>query len=710
MGLFTKNKRKYVVKKRTTDDKPYKIPSIFDDEIILKQASPVNIITSPHFGDDVDDGPIAVQTVSQNMDLYNDFREVPENEEVRSEYNEFWKVRQRVVKGKEKEKEEIKEPIENNDDTSLEEIKEETSSISSDTNIDSEVKELEEEPVLFHYEEEIIENVRENNAIKVETKQVEEESVKKEPKKETNYVDVFDDNYTTQKEKEVNRIIEEKKAEPIPDGYSAEEYALIKSGHNSPSFKNFILPPLTLLNSEIESSESDDSWINESARRIDESLLAFRIKGKVVDKNTGPTFTRYSIELEAGVSGSKIEQIQNDLQRTLEAQTIRIENPIPGKPYVGIEVPNKVRRSVNLIELLNTREFLESKDPTLIPVGLDVEGNCRYVSISSLPHGLVAGSSGSGKSVFLNTLVTSLIFKGTPDDIRFFFIDPKKVDLQAYSKIPHLLSPIVDDVKGGIASIKWLLDEMERRFALFRILGVPNLKTFREAIKTKPEFKQVPYIICIIDEAGDFLMNGGNEAMDLVTKLIQKSRAAGIHLFISMQKPIAKILSTTIKSNAQGRFALRVPSSQDSLTILDSSGADKLLGNGDMIFATNGISGRYQSAYVSNEEIFNITSFVQKECPQDFYFDPNDLDKKDSKSKGLVKDELFADVARYVVQNQKCSINQMTKDFNMGYNRASDIVNLLEYYQIVSENQGTKPREILVDELELEDILRHTGN
>ena len=348
---------------------------------------------------------------------------------------------------------------------------------------------------------------------------------------------------------------------------------------------------------------------------------------------------------------------------------------------------------------------LESTDPTLVPVGLDVEGNCKFISISSLPHGMVAGASGSGKSVFVNTVVASLIFKNTPDDVRFFFIDPKKVDLQNYSKIPHLVCPIMSEPKEGIIGIKWLLEEMERRFSIFRIAKCANLKSYREFIKRHVEFKQIPYIIAFIDEAGDFLMNGGSEAMDLVTKLIQKCRAAGIHLFFCLQKPIAKIMSTAIKSNASGRFALTVTSAMDSMIILDSTGAEKLLGRGDMIFSNNGLSGRFQSAYLSDLELGEITTFVERQCPPDFFFDPKALEKKDRNGNSLTIDDLFKDVSRYVVENKRCSINQICQDFGIGYNRANEIVRTMERFQIVEENQGTKARAILVDEMELERIL-----
>jgi len=695
MPLSKKAKRKYVVEKRSHDDTPFIIPNIYNDK--NKEESPLNIVTSPHHGYEDEDFTVGVRMTKEDIRKYDDFRETPIDQEQKNEYSEFWTVKSKTPKVQKEEKVVVEETLKEEEETI---IPEEPKVV---------VEEPKEEPIIFRYQNEDDEERNADRSLMSDlfgatTKEEEKpQIIESKPERKEVHIEQH------KEQKVVEETIEDDEEDLKPDDYSIQEYAIMTSIHKSPGYKNYVCPPLSLLSDPIKKEDFDKSWDDENIQKINSNLHAFKIDGQVVESNSGPTFTRYAIMLGPGVSGSKIESISSDLQRALEATSIRIENPIPGKPYVGIEVPNKIRSSVYLKELLDREEFLNSSDPTLIPVGLDVEGNCKYISISSLPHGLVAGSSGSGKSVFLNTLISSLIFRCTPDDVRFFFIDPKQVDLQAYAKIPHLLSPIVDDVKGGLASIKWLLEEMERRFALFRILKVSNLKGYREAIKDKKEFRQVPYIICIIDEAGDFMMNGGNEAMDSVTKLIQKCRAAGIHLFISMQKPVAKVLSTTIKSNASGRFALRVPSGMDSMVILDSYGAEKLLGNGDMIFSTNGISGRFQSAFVSDSEIAAITSFVEKEAPQDFFFDPTDLNKSGKDAPGTVNDSLFPDVARYVVIKNKCSINQITQEFEIGYNRAAEIVKLLEYYNIVEESKGTKAREILVDEYELEEILRRIG-
>ena len=640
---------------------------------------------SPLYGKDIKDELYYSGQTDTNTKKYDPFRTEPLEKE-KDPYSEFRKIPSRKKR---------KEANIETQETKVEEVKEK---------IKEEI--TSEAPTIYTYEEDKEEKVDpsvHNEIFNVEKPKEEfvpkpKERIRETPKYEdirpvraTEYVK-YDD---SEEDLNTNNDVE----------YSMQELAIINSGHISPSFKNFKLPPLSILKEAKAIGSIDKEWIEKNIVTINENLEAFKIDGQVVEYTSGPTFTRYSIMLGAGVSGSKIESISNDLQRSLEAISIRIENPIPGKPYVGVEVPNKVRRSVALKELLDREEFLKSEDPLLIPVGLDVEGNCKYISISSLPHGLIAGSSGSGKSVFLNTIVASIIYKNTPEEVRFFFIDPKKVDLQAYSKIPHLLSPIPEDVKGGVESIRWLIEEMERRFSLFKICKCANIKTYKQYRKTHPEFRNIPYIVAIIDEAGDFLMNGGNEAMDLVTKLIQKSRAAGIHILISTQKPVAKILSTSIKSNASGRFALRVPSYSDSSIILDSGGAEKLLGNGDMIFSLNGISGRFQSAFVSDEEIRAITDFVERQSKQDFFFSPEELGRKDKNTPGTVSDELFPDVARYVVREGRCSGNAICQEFEIGFNRSNDIIKALEYYNVVSESKGTRARDILMDEEELEELL-----
>lgn len=726
-GLGKKKKKNYVVTKRTPDDVPFVIPHISMSEDLDEQSQNSRFASPMHGKNNKDD--LVFRNSSTDISAYDAFRETPLNRD--NEYSEFPKVASKKPVNLVKEEE--KTPV-------VEESKEETVSVteevSSSTRVvvepiiekDEEISfepiedndENEEAPSIFTYDEEdtkepdptLINDLFNSPYEKEETKRESFESSFEEDTEE----EIDEETPTEEPNKPVQKELDlgiqededafDENAMAGDSGFTFAELAIINSGHKSPSYASYKLPPLSILEQPKKDEAIDSSWINGNIEKINASLKGFRIDGQVVEYTLGPTFTRYAIMLGPGVSGSRINSIQTDLQRALESTSIRIENPIPGKPYVGIEVPNKKRKTVLIRELLDRQEFLESADdPLKVPVGLDVEGNCRFISINKLPHALVAGASGSGKSVFLNAIITSLLFKNSPDELRFFFIDPKQVDLQAYSKIPHLLAPIVSDVKGGIASLKWLNQEMDRRFSVFRTVGCSNIFFYKKLCKENKHLRNMPFIIAVIDECGDFLMGGGNEAVNLLTKLIQLCRAAGIYVFLSTQKPVAKIFPTTVKSNAPGRFAFKVTSQTDSFVILDEGGAESLLGNGDMIFQFNSLSARYQAAYIDDSEIQRITQYVSRQCPQDFFFTAEEVEKRGENKPGSVTDDLFYDIARFVVDEQRCSTNQICKRFGIGFNRGSEIVTTLEYYNIVGKNEGTKAREILLTKEELEVVL-----
>ena len=710
MGLFGSKKVNVVVKKRTPDITPYVIYTL-DTKYDKKTESSSSQGVSPISGKD--EKPILTGFPQSNtpVETYDFVRQTPRKDTgINSDdpYPEFVKVKTKpkhenttTVVVDEKPIEETKPVIEETPSTPI---------IEEPVQVQEETKPEEEKAELFEYNEDKKPNSSFDATLFSDLFGIDK---KPEKKREYNERNLNTDASSELFGGETNTIDDEEKTidEPTP---VVEAKPVIEEKKEEKkvevSYKNYVLPSLDLLPDPQLSLGGNEEWNNNNIAIINQTLTNFRIDGQVKEYTEGPTFTRYAIMLGPGVPGSKITNISLDIQRSLAVPSIRIENPIPGKPYVGIEVPNKKRRTVALKELIDTEEFMNSKDPLLIPVGLDVEGNVRYVSIADFPHGLIAGSSGSGKSVFLSCMLVSLLYKCSPEILRFFFIDPKQVDLSQFEGVPHLISPIVTDVKDGISSLKWLLDEMERRFSVFRpIGGITKLKEYNEYCETHKEYKKIPYIVAVIDEAADFLLNAGNEAQDLITKLVQKSRAAGIHLILAMQKPVSKILSTTIKSNTSARFAFRVTDRTDSLLMIDALGANELLGWGDMMFYLSGEIGRYQGAFISGRDSVKVKSYCQTQAPLNYMFLPSELDKKGQDGSGVELDEYFADVARYVVYEGKCSMNAISQKFSIGFNRANAIVASLEYYGIVSENQGTKARQILVTEDEIESRLQAIG-
>ena len=474
----------------------------------------------------------------------------------------------------------------------------------------------------------------------------------------------------------------------------------------SHGYGGYRLPSIALLKRGKAKEEAEPEWVKENIDVINQTLLSFDIDGEVSSYTKGPTVTRYEISLGAGVPTKRITAISDNIQMNLSAMSLRIEAPIPGKNTVGIEVPNQVRESVFFGDVIDHPQFLQSDDPLLIAVGLDIDAKPVYTSIEQMPHGLVAGSTQSGKSVCIASIIASLLFRNRPDEVRLMLIDPKKVDLQQFAGIPHLVTPIIDELKLAVEALKWAVQEMERRYETLKKFRVVNVKDYYSRRSDDPEFEVMPRIVIIVEEASDLLLSGGNDVEEQILKLTQKSRAVGIHLLLATQRPSADILKGSIKANIPTRFAFRVPSSVDSSVVLDATGAEKLLGKGDMLLSENGIIRRLQGAYLSPEEIESITDFITDQVMPEYLFTHESLVEaaKTDASQGEL-DELFAEVARYVVSEDKCSLNKITQEFGVGFNRATQIVNTLELYGIVSSNAGTKPREVLIGYERLEEIL-----
>lgn len=499
---------------------------------------------------------------------------------------------------------------------------------------------------------------------------------------------------------------------PVPDPVKEQPQSRLEKYREQiiSNFDSYRLPSVSLLKKSPPKTNEAQDWIQANIDIINQTLIAFDIAGEVTNFTKGPTVTRYEISLGAGVQTKKITSIADNIQMNLAALSIRIEAPIPGKTTIGIEVPNKVRESVFFGDVVDNPRFLQSKDPLLLGIGLDIDANPVYTSIETMPHGLVAGSTQSGKSVCIASIIASIIYKNKPDQVKLLLIDPKKVDLQQFAEIPHLITPIIDDSKIAIESLKWAVTEMERRYDVLKRFKSINVKDYYERRINDPEFESMPRIVIIVEEASDLLINGGPEVEEQILRLTQKSRAVGIHLILATQRPSADIIKGAIKANIPTRFAFRVPSSTDSMVVLDTTGADKLLGQGDMLLSENGKIRRLQGAFLSPGEIEAMTDFIKGQAYPQYIFSHESLIKSSKATEEAAEiDELFPEVARYVVNEEKCSLNKITQEFGIGFNRATQIVSSLEFYGIVSQNVGTKPREVLVKSEKLDDILRKLG-
>jgi S-DNA-T family DNA segregation ATPase FtsK/SpoIIIE len=447
-------------------------------------------------------------------------------------------------------------------------------------------------------------------------------------------------------------------------------------------------------------------WLLDQIDRINDTLKEFGIEGEVRGSKKGPTVTRYEIGLEPGVNVKRVLGIQDNLMMSLSSKSLRIEAPIPGKPYVGLEVPNVKPEIVAFGNVVDTKEFLDDFDhPLKVALGMDIDGENVYVDIQSMPHGLIAGATNSGKSVCVNTILVSLLMKNSPEDLKLILIDPKMVELVPYNDLPHLVTPVITDAKMAAQALNWAVNEMEKRYQTFANSRARDIKSYNDNIKRGlVDDNKMPYIVIVIDELADLMMAAPHDVEDAIQRLTQKARAAGIHLLVATQRPTTDVVKGTIKSNIPLRIAFKVASFVDSVTILDYQGAETLLGKGDMLLKRTDRAHRLQGAYIPDSEIYAVTDFIREQFTPDYIFDHESL-KQQSRTKEIITDDLFEEVAYFVVQGQNASINTIQKQFEIGFNRAQRIVEMLEAYDIVAPAQGTKAREVLVNHSELENIL-----
>jgi S-DNA-T family DNA segregation ATPase FtsK/SpoIIIE len=469
--------------------------------------------------------------------------------------------------------------------------------------------------------------------------------------------------------------------------------------------QKYLYPDVSLFEKSDNDLTEKPEWLMTQVDQLNTTLLDFNIEGQVIDSKKGPTVTRHEISLEPGVNVKKILNIQDNITMSLAATAVRIEAPIPGKPFVGVEVPNVVKDMVRFGNIVDDPQFLDSEKPLQVALGMDIDGSHVYANIESMPHGLIAGATNSGKSVCVNTILVSLLLKNSPDDLRLILIDPKMVELAPYNDLPHLITPVITDSKVASQALNWAVEEMEHRFMIFASSRSRNLQSYNENIEQGiVEGDKMPRIVVIIDELADLIMAASKEVEDSIQRLTQKARAAGIHLIVATQRPTTDVIKGTIKSNIPVRIAFKVASFVDSTTILDGAGAEALLGRGDMLLKISDAPVRLQGAYISDDEIYEVTSMIKAQQDTNYVFGHEELKRKIEKVSSL--DELFPDVARFVVEQQSCSMNSIQKQFGIGFNRAQDIVKSLIDTGIVEDAQGTKAKEVAVSLYDLDDVLK----
>lgn len=480
-------------------------------------------------------------------------------------------------------------------------------------------------------------------------------------------------------------------------------------------------PPLSLLRKVERKNNSDGVHeLKETAMRLQETLQTFGVRVTITDISQGPAVTRYELQPEQGIKVSRILSLTDDIKLNLAATDIRIEAPIPGKAAIGIEVPNKENTAVGLRELLETKEFQEFSSKLAFAVGKDIGGKTVVSDIAKMPHMLIAGSTGSGKSVCINTLIMSILYKAEPSEVKLILVDPKVVELSVYNGIPHLLIPVVTDPKKASAALQWGVAEMTDRYKKFADYNVRDLKGFNqkmEELKQKGETglpEKMPQIVIIVDELADLMMVAPGEVEESICRLAQLARAAGIHLIIATQRPSVDVITGLIKANMPSRVAFAVSSGVDSRTILDMNGAEKLLGKGDMLFYPQGYSKpvRVQGAFVSDGEVSAVVDYLKNQNIGNVYNQDVEEKLKDMGSSstagasgGSEYDAYFADAGRLIIDKDKASIGMLQRMFKIGFNRAARIMDQLADMGVVGEEEGTKPRKVLMGSEEFEQLL-----
>ena len=583
--------------------------------------------------------------------------------------------------------------------------------------VDQEKVEAEDNEIVDDVDEDSEEDVDEDPIIEVENENL---------SKKTEFVQ--DPNEDEEKESRMANVLKKAAAWKPKGEKNKEEKEQIED-------LDWELPPVSLLESSIEKAQGGD--VEKNAKIIQETLLNFGIEVELGEIKTGPTVTQYSFRPAVGVKLSRITTLSSDLALRLAARQVRIEAPIPGRSLVGIEVPNKTTATIRLPELLQALEFENRKSNLLLALGKDVSGNYIFGDLKKMPHLLIAGSTGSGKSVCVNTILISMLYQNSPQDLKLILVDPKRVELTPYNGIPHLLTDVIVENGKVLSALKWAIGEMERRYKILQKVGSKDISSFNKKAESGELFKnintetgeiteecveKIPYIVIVIDELADLMASHGKEVEGAIIRLAQMARAVGIHLILSTQKPIVTVITSLIKSNIPTRIAFRVPSLMDSRTILDASGAEKLLGNGDMLFsAAEAVDlRRVQGVFVSEEEVKRVVEFIKGQRSEKMEDNLDDEivvgeSKPEGNKNGEVKtvqyadkidfdsieasdqeDLLYDEAKKIVIQSGKASSSLLQRRLRVGYSRAARLIDMLEERGIIGAADGAKPREILV--------------
>ncbi len=494
---------------------------------------------------------------------------------------------------------------------------------------------------------------------------------------------------------------------------------------------NYIFPPMNLLPEDVAlKSTGVREELQENGEKLVETLRSFNVKTRIEDIQRGPTITRYELLPEPGTRVRSIVNLVDDISLNLATTGVRIEAPVPGKAVVGIEVPNKNKAIVHLRTLIDDKRFTENSSKLFCALGEDVAGESIYLDIGKMPHLLIAGATGMGKSVCINSLIVSLLYKSTPDEVKLILIDPKKVELNIYNGIPHLLVPVVTDPKKAAGSLSWAVSEMERRFGLIEAVGVRDVNAFNKITANDPEYEYLPYIVIIIDELADLMMTAPDNVEDSICRLMQKARAAGMHVIIGTQRPSVDVITGLIKANIPSRIAFTVASQVDSRTILDRAGAENLIGKGDMLYLPVSASKpiRVQGAFVHETDVENIVTYIKEKNKEDSAYSKDVIDKIEEAAKNVGKgkkggggsfdgespdsddDPMLRDALELAVTTGKISTSLIQRKLSLGYGRAAKLIDRMQELGYVSEPSGQKPREVLITrEQFMEMVMRDDG-
>ena len=493
---------------------------------------------------------------------------------------------------------------------------------------------------------------------------------------------------------------QEQKQEKVKEVLQLEHALTVEDEH-------YEFPPVQLLSEgEKKSVKGGKKAVTDTAAKLQKTLYSFGVSAKVENVSVGPAITRYELKPAEGVRVSKIANLADDIALNLAAETIRIEAPIPGKQAVGIEIPNKENEIVHLRDIIDCSKFIEHKSKLAFALGKDVAGEEVVTDIAKMPHVLIAGATGSGKSVCINTLIASIIYKAKPSEVKLVMVDPKVVELSVYNGIPHLLIPVVTDPKKAAGALAWAVQEMENRYSLFASKNVRDIKGYNEELDKEGSTEKLPQIVIIIDELADLMMVSSKEVEDSICRLAQKARAAGMHLVIATQRPSVDVITGIIKANIPSRISFAVSSQVDSRTILDMAGAEKLLGKGDMLFYPAGAAKptRVQGAFISDKEVEKVVDFVKANGEATYNDDIlEQIEKANSTDKEIEEQEndddtdpLLMEAIEVVVETGQASTSFIQRRFKVGYARAGRIIDQMEERGIISGFQGSKPREVLM--------------